>query len=302
MKLPLPLVLLLLFAPAHAGARQILIKPDGSGAFPTIMAAIGAASDRDTLTLAAGTYTGIGNRDLDFAGKELVLRAATSTPDSCIIDCRQGGRGFLLHSREPRSSQVVGLTITGGLAEQGGGVLLEESASTQFTDCVFRDNRATLDGGAIAAGPGLAQFNRCAFINNTAHKHGGAVYIWSCSGGQFLSCSFLDNAAPEGSAISCVGHSTLSLARCLVAFNGPGAGIQCRGGGSCTPTMERTNIFGNGGGDWIDSLLGLEEDNQNLSRDPLFVPPRGPRYRLAGDSPCRTADGLIGAPERQGTN
>ncbi len=54
--------------------------------YPTIQAALDAARVADTVLVAAGTYRGDGNRDLDFRGKDLVLRSEKGR-DATWIDC-----------------------------------------------------------------------------------------------------------------------------------------------------------------------------------------------------------------------
>lgn len=281
-------------------AREFRIHPDGTGDFPTIMAGVRAASPGDTLLLASGRYSGDGNTNLDLSARRLVVRGAAIDPDACIIDCQHAGRAVLVRSSNPDSSTFIGLTFTGGSADEGGAALIDGNAKTRFVACAFRENEAT-KGGALSLKGSRARFDDCLFVGNAAAERGGAVYEWSCSDAQFVNCTFVDNAAPSGSAMSCVGVSTLSLTRCLIAFNTPGEAIQCRdrSSGSCTPRIESTNIHGNGGGDWRGCLDGLESSSCNMSRDPLFLEPRGADYRLAPDSPCRAIGGMIGVPERR---
>jgi len=90
-------VLAVVFLLAEVGyCRTITVRADGSGDYPTIQAAIDAASDYDVVVVADGNYTGEGNKNLDFGGKAITLRSQNG-PEKCIIDCEGNGRGFYFY-------------------------------------------------------------------------------------------------------------------------------------------------------------------------------------------------------------
>ena len=105
------------------GARRRLMgegvgrQGGGTGDAPTIQAAIDSCAPGDTVLAAPGTYTGAGNRDIDFGGKAIIV-TSLSGPEVTIVDC--GGseseyhRGFYFHSGEDTTSVLRGFTIGTG--------------------------------------------------------------------------------------------------------------------------------------------------------------------------------------------
>jgi len=144
--------------------------------FRTIQDAIDSAREGDTIVVAAGTYSGPGNKNLDFQGKSIVLRAAEG-PEATVIDCGGKGRGFHFHWNETPGAAVIGFTIANGHAGPGGAILCEAS-SPQFRNCVIAGNSDPNDAGAgLYANFAMLTFADCTFAGNSPR----AVYMDSGS-------------------------------------------------------------------------------------------------------------------------
>ncbi len=94
--------------PAHASVINV---PDD---YRTIQAAVDWAADGDTVLVADGTYTGVGNKDIEPDGKAVTI-VSTGGPDFCIIDCESDGRGFWFRKGEDPDTVVQGFTVRNGL-------------------------------------------------------------------------------------------------------------------------------------------------------------------------------------------
>ncbi len=209
--------------PASSRAPRVLaVTADGSGAYPTIQAALDAAAPGDTVLLANGVYRGDGNRDLDFGGRDLVLRSARGDPDSCVIDCEGGEkeahRGVHFRGGESGAARVEGLGIVNGWAAAGGGISILNSSPT-IANCVLRDNVAA-DGGALDIMLNAAPLiSDCRFEGNRASQEGGAVYAYR-SGPRLERCVFAANEADvSGGALKYLSHVSERIRDCLFVAN-----------------------------------------------------------------------------------
>lgn len=141
--------------------------------YPTIQAAIDAASNGDIIEIAAGTYSGDGNKDLDPLGKVITIRGAGI--DQTIVDVEKAGRGMHIHSGETDTTIIEQITFINGFADYGGGLLCEDSDPT-IQHCRFAMCRATT-GGGIAARFSNMNVSNCLLDNNFADNDGGGLAL-----------------------------------------------------------------------------------------------------------------------------
>lgn len=173
----------------------------------TIQAAIDDANEFDTIVIPPDTYTGDGNRDIDFGGKAITVRSENpNDPDvvaATIIDCNGSAedqhRGFFFHNSEGTRSVLSGLTVINGYGYGGGAIRCEWSSPT-ITKCVLASNSAE-DGGALDNYASSPTVTDCTFTGNSA-EYGGAVYNEQDSTPRLTNCIFADNTAISGGGIA----------------------------------------------------------------------------------------------------
>jgi parallel beta-helix repeat protein len=216
-------------APGDPGPGSTAVSDpleDGTAAHPydAIQEAIDASLGGDTVLVADGTYTGDGNRDMDFGGRRITVRSVNG-PAACTIDAQGGGlfrhRVFTFQHGEGRNAVVQGFTITGGYmfnetTEIGGGAILITNGSPTITGNIFTGNSCYFEpgdnwyGGAIHCGEGTVPLiSGNTFTDNLAHQ-GGAIGC-SYSAAVITGNSFSANDANRGSAIHCFGQGVTAV-------------------------------------------------------------------------------------------
>ena len=257
-----------------AAAQAAIINVPGDQ--PTSQAGINAAVDGDEVVVADGTYTGTGNKNLDYHGKLITVRSANG-PDNCIIDCEGAGRGFIFQTGETTVARVEGFTITNGfdggffgggistfaaspsiincklignISDSSGGGMYNFDSSPTITNCVFSGNIAsssTGDGGGIHSTffSNLIVTN-CIFTGNMA-INGGAVHSTDTTDASFTNCVFSGNTATNGSGMHMTGSNVQTVVACTFAGNlasSSGGGIR-RDGNNVILTLSNCILWGN---------------------------------------------------------
>ena len=246
---------------AWTGQSDVCAAPNGPKR--TIGAAIAIAVTGDTVLVADGSYSGAGNRNLNFAGRDIIVMSSGG-PGMCIIDCGLAGRAFVLNSGETAAAVIEGFAIVAGkppagsLDPRGGGIAImppafgQPAPSPTIRHCIFVDcDTGVFNGGAMFIGNlSTTLVERCRFIDNTSGG-GSAVQTESATPG-FIACEFLGNTAGVGGAILLSSGSAPTFINCLFADNvgtNPGGGaIYCNAGSN--PTIINctfVNNSGNGG-------------------------------------------------------
>ncbi|MGI4789571.1 MAG: Ig-like domain repeat protein [Janthinobacterium lividum] len=268
--------------------------------YTTIQAAINASVNGDTVLIADGTYTGPGDVDLDFGGKNITVTSQNGATRT-IIDCQGSSsashRGFYLHSGET-SAIISGLTIQNGYEignNQGGGINVITSGIT-IQGCVLKNNTSGY-GGGIWEGNYNSTFAviNCVFVGNKAISnvnglqfgYGGGLYNDTSVGTiRVINCTFTGNSATGGGGgmYNSSGSGSTILDTNDLLYGDSGGELATSGSGD---TISFCDIQG--------GYTGSGNVTGNINADPKIANPPADLHLQPG-SPCLNAGTASGAP------
>ncbi len=260
----------------------IYVDAAGGAHFETIQEGLDVAAEGDTVVVAAGTYTGPMNRELDFAGKGILLVAADGRSET-VIDCGGAGRGFDFMSGEGAGTIIDGFTITNGSPAEGfgGAIRCMNASSPTIRNCAVVGNSSGFFGGGMyCEGSCSPTLSHVVFRGNTS-AFGAGLHLKTDSDATISHCTFAENS---GTQISCASSSP-TITNSIIAFSLNAGPVSC--GGTSIPTITHCCAFGNAGG---DSLCG--DYSENLFTDPLFCDLAAGELTLHDDSPCLPANNV----------
>jgi parallel beta-helix repeat protein len=246
------------YAEAYAGPVWYVdtagddLAGDGSpgNPFKTIQKSVDTATGGDTVRVAPGTFTGDGNRDINFGGKSIVLKSKDG-PEVTIIDC--GGsipdphRGFFFAGGETSTSIVDGFTIKNGYEQYGGGIRCLSSSPT-IVNNIITGNSAEFGGGISCESSTSPTVSGNTIIDNTVTVSGGGIHCWASNptiGGN----SVKGNAAQNGGGVYCGGNSSAIINHNTIVGNSAsydGGGFYCIS--NSNPIISNNTIVDNSSG------------------------------------------------------
>jgi len=294
------------------------------GDFSTIQDAIDDSNTFDDciIWVSPGTYTGSGNRDIDFMNKAITV-TSTDPNDPCvvsatIIDCGSSRSnphcGFYFHRNEDHTSVVDGFTIINGYGHYiafdaiytGGAIHCSYGSGPRIRRCIFKNNmndktHSDTHGGAVGCyAEGWSSVSplieNCIIYDNEAY-YGGGISVISMSP-TIRNCIIRDNDAVRGGGINLFWPWNPYINNCTIVNNSAstGGGISSSGSYS-TETIMNCILWGNGDDLYdcsatyscISDCNDVNEANHNICDDPLFINADSNNFHIGIHSPCVNA-------------
>ena len=272
------------------------------GAYPTIQAAIDAASDGNDVVVSPGTY----NENINFLGKRITV-SSTDGPDATAIQAANPSLAVVyINSGEPKGTMLSGFTISGGGnsgiycngsspeisnniiennssndGNDGGGLDLNYTTGAVVKDNVFRNNSALTYGAAIHT----EHCTNDTICYNLIYDNYGYVEIRCLSTKAAIYNNTIDADGSRGHGISNQSSSDTIDVRNNIIVNSPMWGIYAANSGYAV--VEYNDCYNCSYGELGGS--GIINGDGNISANPLFwASPAGEPeyYDLRPFSPC----------------
>jgi hypothetical protein len=232
-----------------AEAFSAIVRPDGTGDFTTIQAAIEGTLDGAIIFVDEGTY----EEGLVIEGRSVTLIGAGPAVCRVTHHTLAGGIARVLDIDGCPSVSIHGIHFAEQMTDCDQGVAVKHSSAV-FSECIF-------DSCGLLANASDIRMERCTVYADWASmcdsQHTGLVYLLDSHAELSETIIFLGRRG----GIECVGGSTVSV-RCCDVWQNP------------DPTMNYVNC---------PDLTGIDS---NISADPKILDAPGDDFHLHASSPC----------------
>ncbi len=270
-------------------------NPHVNNPFPSIQAAINAASNGDRIEVDPGQYI----ETINFNGKAIIVKS-TSGAATTIIDACDSGSVVSFISGEDENSILEGFTITGGKGfwagnrpedwqnQKAGGVTITHNSTPIIRDSIITNNISSPGvGGGIYVHDSLLTLESSTVSNNLGEYGGGGIFTTGTVFGapahaikdSIISGNATTSSHPGGGIFSFV---PLAIENSIISNNsaprGYGGGLMIETGDVPT-TISNSVFFGNSVGglqpwgaaidfDFTDVIIINSTIVDNLSTNP----------------------------------
>jgi hypothetical protein len=235
----------------------------------TIQAAIDASQEGDGICLEPGVYA----ENIDYGGKNIRV-VGLQGRDVTAIDGQGLGTVVTFDGGETAAAELVGVTVTGGSSDYGGGIYVGgfssptleslavtgcdvtdegggihlDGSSASLTDVILQGNWSDIAGAAISVWGGAPQFTRLTVQDNNAlpevGRTGGAVRVAEGASVTISDSSFIRNSGYAGGGLGVHGAVVLVVGSRFAGNSASpyGGAIRTHMG---TLVLENCSVLGN---------------------------------------------------------
>lgn len=244
---------------AATGRRPLVADCTGRRGAPSIQTAIDNAQPGDIIAVLPSSECqgGAYFENLRIPAKSITVQSLhPENPRQIAATVVHGGRRdstIVFEPGVPPSTSLVGLTITGGLAANGGGILAMDSSPT-VRSCIIRGNAASDSGGGVACAQGQSQWINCLIQDNQAGRGGGVSGVFT--GAAFDNCIVINNAGKGHGGGFFFNHGSPRISNTVVTRNQAthGAAICAQNSSGLQVincTVSANHAVASGGGLWF---------------------------------------------------
>jgi len=262
--------------------------------YDTIQQAVDRSWPGGVVNILEGIYSGSGNRNIDFHGKDITVRGVGRV-DRTVIDCADYGRAFTFQSGEGPGARLEGLTITGGNDDYAG--IYCRASSPTIVNCILKNNQGNFSSAVYCNQGSEALIARCTIVDNygayaVVCRNGSDVMVVDsviarnrgdggegggilCEGANpsIINCTITANsAAVSGGALRCEFNSNPTVVNCILWDNLPSEISLVGSAASVAVTYS--------------SVRGGWPGEGNVDADPRFLEPARGDYHLRWNPLC----------------